>query len=203
MGPMRFLIGLFVGFVCLAFAVSPLMAQEAATSSAPSTAAPRHLESPTPSASPESPGAVAAPSANGPAPIKGETKIDPAFLQEMENFYGRCSNNSVTATYYDCRCLAVKYLDKRIELGRYYEPQELMNEIRGECANPAEIAGYSYGVCTKQLALMDRSENAPAYCECFANAFAKSYLRRPQLSSRYIQILQRNAYAKCSEHRKD
>ncbi len=202
---MRFVVGLFVGCVCLAFAASPLRAQEARDSlvhPAPSTAAPRHLESPAPS-SQESSGAAAAPSANGPAPLKGQTKVDPAFLQEMENFYGRCSNNSVTATYYDCRCLAVKYLDKRIELGRYYEPQELMNEIRGECANPAEIAGYSYGVCTKQLALMDRSENAQAYCECFANAFAKSYLRRPQLSSRYIQILQRNAYAKCSEHRKD
>lgn len=165
--------------------------------SAPSSPAARPASPATPSKKPQT--ATTTPT----SPARGEVKIDPAFLQEMENFYGRCRNNSVTATYYDCRCLAVRYLDKRIELGRYYEPSELMNEIRGECANPAEIAGYSFGVCTKQMTLLDRTENAQAYCECFANAFAKSYMRNPQLSSRYIQILQRNAYNKCAEHRKD
>lgn len=193
---MRFAVALFSVWLFLMAIASPGRAQEASGSTTLGPAADAVPALSAPAAPSEKP----LPSVG---PAVGEVKVDPAFLQEMDNFYGRCQNNSVTATYYDCRCLAIRYLDKRIELGRYYEPQELMNEIRGECANPAEIAGYSYGVCTKQLALMDRAENSQAYCECFANAFAKSYMRNPQLSSRYIQVLQRSAYAKCSEHRKD
>lgn len=136
------------------------------------------------------------------APLKGQVDIDPVDLADMQAFYGRCTQNTITATYYDCRCLAVKYLDKRLELGRYYTPEELMNIIGKECTNTTEIAGYSYGVCTKELALMDRAENSESYCECFANAFAKAYQANPQLSSRYVQILQRNAYVKCAEHRR-
>ncbi|MCB9978612.1 MAG: hypothetical protein H6862_03275 [Rhodospirillales bacterium] len=143
-----------------------------------------------------------APDTPASAPLKGQVKIDPVDMADMQAFYGRCAQNTITATYYDCRCLAVKYLDKRLELGRYYSPEELMFQIQKECTNTTEIAGYSYGVCTKQLALMDRAENSEAYCECFANAFAKAYQANPQLSSRYVQILQRNAYVKCAEHRR-
>lgn len=185
---MRFCVCFFLLFILL-LPCLPARAQDEATPSAPPTSG---LSPATPP--PESP---------LPVPLKGEVKIEPEFLQDMQKFYGQCAGNSVTATYYDCRCLAVKYIDKRIERGRYYEPQELMNEIRGECSNPTEIAGYSYGVCKSQLALMDRAENSEAYCECFANAFAKAYQKNPDLSSRYIQVLQRNAYVKCDEHRRD
>ncbi len=125
-------------------------------------------------------------------------KINPAYLAEMDQVYNICATSSLYATYYDCKCQAVKFLDQRIKLGPSLPIESLMMRINTECANIPDLAGYAYNLCTKNLSLLHyKDKDFAPFCECFANKFAKSYAREPMLSSRHVQMLQKNAYAAC------
>lgn len=124
--------------------------------------------------------------------------IDPAYLDEMDRIYNTCAGSSLYSTYYDCRCQAVKFLDARIKRGPNPPTEYILSDINTECANVAGLAGYAYELCTGKLSLLNYKDKAFApFCECFANAYARSYAKAPRLSSRHVQLLQKKAYQTC------
>jgi hypothetical protein len=124
------------------------------------------------------------------------TEIPPEYLQEMEEIYQQCSGNDVYSTYFDCRCQAMRFLDKRIELGPEVHHATIMYQINKECTNTPAIAGYAHGVC-KDMMLLRSYKGYEELCECFANTYASEYAKKPDLRSRNLISLQRDAYIAC------
>jgi hypothetical protein len=122
--------------------------------------------------------------------------IPEEYLEEMNQVYLDCANNSVFSTYFDCRCQAMRFLEERIRLGPRIARNAIMTRVNTECVNKAGIAGYSYDVCTEMVIL----RNYTGYrkmCECFANTVAEEYAARPYLKSRNVISIQRDAYITC------
>ncbi len=118
------------------------------------------------------------------------------LLEEMQQVHDTCASDGLQSRFYDCECLAVQYLDKRLEMGPEASNGKIMMQINKECANPVGVAGYSYGVCEERMILMNRPD-FKSVCECFANTVAKTYGERPRLESRYWQRVQAYAYTQC------
>lgn len=124
--------------------------------------------------------------------------IDPQYLAEMDKVYSLCSTSSFYSTYYDCKCQAVKFLDQRIKLGPDLPFESIMMNVNMQCTNVPGLAGYAYNLCTEKLSLLNyKDKDFAPFCECFANKFARTYAKRPRLSSRHVQVLQTDAYREC------
>lgn len=141
---------------------------------------------------------AAAQAQGGASGQNGAPETNPAYLAEMDRVYNLCSTSSFYSTYYDCKCQAVKFLDQRIKLGPDLPFESIMMNVNTECTNVPGLAGYAYDLCTEKLSLLNyKDKDFAPFCECFANKFAKTYAKRPRLSSRNVQILQKNAYREC------
>lgn len=129
-------------------------------------------------------------------PLTPPKDVPVAYLEEMDDVYRECEANNLFTLFYDCQCLSVKYLDKRIELGPWPTRDAIMVRINTQCANIPGIAGYTYGVCENRMMMRGR-QDYKELCECFGRTVAGKYARQPALNSRYFQVLQRDAYLKC------
>ncbi len=105
------------------------------------------------------------------------TDLPEKFIKEAHAFYDQCANEGGLNTHYNCKCLATKYLDKRIELGpKEQESIILMNIVRSsDCADASVIAGFEYEGCKMRGALMPPNISVEDYCSCYASTYARLF----------------------------
>lgn len=138
-----------------------------------------------------------------PAPLSSEAllnalppKLRQELLDEAEKYYNTCTQSGNFSNYHDCRCLAVKYLDKRLELGPEVDEYTLTSKIQSECPNKPGIAGFSYQKC-KQLFIYSRVANLEEFCVCFANKVADLYAQNPYPHLNYQSEVDLQAMQAC------
>ncbi len=120
------------------------------------------------------------------------------YILEAQQFFSRCKSSGTMSPYYNCKCLATKYLDKRIELGPEASDNDISFAIEGECPDASEAAGYKYTQCLKQLGAIPPRTDPEEYCSCYANTFAKLYEQnRKGPSSKVFVRLQAQAMTIC------
>ena len=165
----------------------------------------------TPEAETAVPGESRMPAATHTAPARGPMpsmqhvfdSLPPDMQEELlkETDYARnlCNANSIFATYQDCDCIAVKFLDNRLSQGPGKHTYTVLNQVSGECVNQPAIAGYHYKTCLQRMETQD-----PKYavaidemCACTGKEVAKAYAYRPSNSLRYQTRLAVAAQKKC------
>jgi len=105
--------------------------------------------------------------------------IPDEYIIEASKFGDECRNNDKLNKHFDCRCMAVKYLDARIEYGPSAGVSVIRNKLGYDCKDATGIAGELYQACLLDI------ENAPThldpeeYCSCYANTFAKYFEEWP------------------------
>lgn len=109
------------------------------------------------------------------APKNDLSNVPDEYIEEAFNFNKQCHSMPNLAHYQNCDCLAVKYLDKRIELGHEATKGDIRSEIEGTCPDATGAAGYYYGQCMSNGSLMPSNIPIEKFCECFANTYAKLY----------------------------
>ena len=103
--------------------------------------------------------------------------IPDEYIIEASQFGEYCRNDHTMPKYFDCRCMAVAYLDKRIERGPYVSASSIRNKITKECKDASGAAGDVYQHCLTDI------ENAPThldpeeYCSCYGNTYAETFER--------------------------
>ena len=108
-------------------------------------------------------------------------KIDPyadlpeEYIQEAQNYFHLCETTGSMYLYYNCKCLASKFLDKRIELGPKASNTSIALKISNECADATQAAGYEYKQCIQHGPMMPPEIPLEEYCSCYANTYAKLY----------------------------
>lgn len=132
-------------------------------------------------ASPASPEALPKEEGQGTAPQKTRQfdlkDIPDEVLEEAETFMNYCRNTSHMMEHYDCRCLAVSYLDKRMELGPEADRSVIIFSISRECPDAAGAAGMHFQRCMRTPSLMPEGINLEEFCTCMANTYADLYGR--------------------------
>lgn len=114
--------------------------------------------------------------------------IPDEYLAEAENFKNQCREMAHMRQHYDCRCLAVKYLDKRIEVGPDVKGGIIAFEIAGECQDATEAAGIQYQRCMSSPTLMPQNVDLEAYCTCLGNTYARLYERYAKRPSSKVYV---------------
>ncbi|MGB4107996.1 MAG: hypothetical protein WBK55_09425 [Alphaproteobacteria bacterium] len=123
------------------------------------------------------------------------------YIQEAQKYFSLCERTGSMSLYYNCKCLASKFLDRRIQVGPKASMTSIALSITGECADATKAAGYEYQECVKNATLMPLDIPVEEYCACYANTFAKLYERdnRSGPSSKAFVHFQTQAYISCND----
>ncbi len=136
----------------------------------------------------------------GPNPYKD---VPDAYLNEARAFNARCDSNPTMRQYYNCECLAAKYLDTRISMGKNADSSVIELAISRQCADASGAAGYQYRGCMQNPMMpSDRTGSAEEFCTCYANTYARIYERAKiaPSSKAFVQIRTQSLMA-CSDPR--
>jgi hypothetical protein len=124
------------------------------------------------------------------------------YLQEAEKVYQNCSASSKLNFYYNCECMGVSYLDKRIAAGPMQTPSAIMLSLSRECQDATNAAGYQYTQCLQSANLAPDKPDSMSlekYCTCVANTYAKLFeTLKMQPNSKTFTELQTRASLMCS-----
>lgn len=124
--------------------------------------------------------------------------IPDEYLEAADEFYGQCASDEKYYYYYDCACLTVRYLDKKIEMGPAATDDYIMLQIQNECADSTYTTGVAYSKCLGNAALLPRDVFPPDYCECYANTYGKLFEQyNLAVTPRNLLALRSRAHSLC------
>ncbi|MBU0859407.1 MAG: hypothetical protein KJ667_05685 [Alphaproteobacteria bacterium] len=125
------------------------------------------------------------------------------LMEEVQQASNLCTAYALFATYQDCQCIGVKYLDARLAMGPDVPMNNLLHYVGAECTNKPAIAGYQFELCQERMkfggADMSPEESAD-FCKCVGNNVAEAYARAPANSIRYQMKLAVNAQLQCGNN---
>ena len=139
------------------------------------------------------------PQAGKPAPAPNPfANVPDAYFKEADAYRDECENKPSMHQYYNCDCLSLEYLKRRID-----HPRDTKNSIvlaiNRTCPDATEAAGHEYQQCLRNSSLAPTTSSSPEkYCECFANTYAKLFEKsgRPTGTNTFID-LETQAYIAC------
>lgn len=101
--------------------------------------------------------------------------IPDEYIIEASKFGEECRNDRKMPLYFDCRCVAVRYLDTRIELGPESTPSAVRNQLGAACKDGTGIAGQLYERCLLDINNAPTHLDPEEFCSCYGNTFAKYF----------------------------
>lgn len=103
--------------------------------------------------------------------------IPDEYIIEASQFGEMCRNEGDMRNYYDCRCMAIKYLDARIEFGPEVGPSFVKTALvkANDCKDATGIAGRIYERCLLDINNAPTHLDPEEYCSCYGNTFAKYF----------------------------
>ena len=101
--------------------------------------------------------------------------IPDEYIIEASQFGEKCRNDYTMPLYFDCRCLGVKYLDARIEMGPDASPSGVQNRLGKACKDGTGIAGQLYEECLNDFVNAPTHLDPEEYCSCYGNTFAEYF----------------------------
>ena len=124
--------------------------------------------------------------------------------EEAEYVYGECQKKLFQRKYFDCRCVAGAFRQKRDRV-KHTMPQGLiLQEIFSgkdqNCTNTEMIAGETYASCQdyiKSFRTFKTEEENESYCKCVANKMALNFAEKPKLKLEYIENLRLKSMSHC------
>lgn len=127
--------------------------------------------------------------------------IPEAYLAEAEEYRKHCQTRRLLNTYYNCDCMALEYLQTRIDDGPTVDKSKIMLKISksGSCVDITNAAGAMYTECKSMAPLMPVKGNTEDFCSCVGTTYAKTFKAAGVTpSSQTMGRLQRRAVSECS-----
>lgn len=122
------------------------------------------------------------------------------YIDEASAYYAECERTFTMRQYYNCKCWATAYLDKRIELGPDSHHDNIRMAIQHDCIDATAAAGYEYEQCLNNGTIMPQNIAPEEYCSCYANTYAKLFeMVRASPNSQVFMHLQTQAYIACKD----
>lgn len=128
--------------------------------------------------------------------------IPQIVIEEAQDFLQECQGRTQLSSYYQCECLALKFIDERFKAG----PEPNRDVITGrtlrysECRDVVNATGRAYNEClSTPLGKTDREEHEK-FCACYANQYGKMLENSDlSISSRNEIGLRRGARISCMQ----
>lgn len=125
--------------------------------------------------------------------------IPDVYIKEAMAFHSKCMNSHQKRAYYDCRCLAVQYLDERVKRGPDADSQEIVMSIGSGCEDGTGATGQMYTECITNGAMVPPETDMDTYCECLASTYGQLYeTSKLAMNSRTYVRLKTQAKVMCT-----
>lgn len=126
-----------------------------------------------------------------PDDIKQEIIDEAAQVQRL------CERNSREAMFYDCECIASRFIDGRVIRGPDIAQSSITSEIKPDCVNVAGVAGYAYRQCNSMRAYgASRPEEV---CNCYGNYVAYKFQAAPIATFSFFNNYSTEAIISCKK----
>jgi len=110
------------------------------------------------------------------------------YIIEAAQYADKCSSHHKLSLLYDCQCLSVQYLDKRLERGPSVPAASIENLLGRECKDGTGMAGKLYSECLGDFNNAPKHLDPEEFCSCYGNSFAEMYQDLPGRMSSKLQI---------------
>ncbi|MCK6417786.1 MAG: hypothetical protein L6Q57_02460 [Alphaproteobacteria bacterium] len=121
-----------------------------------------------------------------------------AYFEEADDFQNYCTQQHILRNYYDCQCLALAFLEARIEHGPDMSRSALMLEVQDQCHDLTNEMGRMYEDCL-QSAPPATIASHDDYCACKARTYGQLFKAARRQPSAYLSVeLQTQAGIACS-----
>ena len=125
-------------------------------------------------------------------------KVPDEYVEEAGQFYDMCSADTVRSQYFNCECLSLAYLDRRIEVGPTESASSIELSINKKCRDAVGAAGPVYQACLRRAYRFEPGTDPEKFCECVANGYVETMNQvQPEIDSRRMVQYQTQAYATC------
>lgn len=122
--------------------------------------------------------------------------IQKSLEDEAQGQFSLCNSDPLYSRTYDCRCMAVKYLDERIKRGPETSNAVIRRAVQLQCVDVASLAGLQYQNCQDSYGYFLKWK-ADEFCKCYANSVAKYFAKNPSNKTDYLPSLGVSAAQEC------
>ncbi len=124
-------------------------------------------------------------------------EIPTAYIDEAIAYGEKCAANPQMTQYYNCECMAVRYLDERVEVGPDTNESLIALKIDNQCRDGTQAAGVMYSKCLRGGLRPPEGMDLDKFCSCVGNTYAKLYEngRSSMSSGLYIAMRSRSITA--------
>lgn len=125
----------------------------------------------------------------------------PEQIEKALNVTLDCKKSSHTSKYFDCDCMGLEFLKRRINGARTETDFSILMKSQKACPNPTDLAGSTYIQCTS-WAPISRPYDYKEFCECFATEVALQFKKNATLNELTREYQMTEAHTKCDGGRK-
>lgn len=101
--------------------------------------------------------------------------IPDEYIIEASKFGEECRNDYTLPLYFDCRCMAVTFLDERIKRGPDASVSGIRNSMGDKCKDGTGIAGQIYEECLNDFVNAPKHLDPEEFCSCYGNTYAEIF----------------------------
>ncbi len=121
------------------------------------------------------------------------------LINEANTVFEYCSNRQLFSQFHDCRCVASKFMDERIQNPDLKKRIiGVADKVASQCPNGPGTAGYGYKQCRK-LYKRRMDVGLEDFCTCYANTFAALYKEDPRAFMPHITKISAASLVGCDK----
>lgn len=109
---------------------------------------------------------------------KTTNKYSDEELEATQGFYDFCSTKARLSEFYDCKCLASKFIEGFHDLQGQANYDTVLLRYKGECRDGAGMAGHAYSMCMESASYfvpVNVRDDPKPYCECYGRTLSKLF----------------------------
>lgn len=125
--------------------------------------------------------------------------IQEEIMREANFSFNFCRQDVMMGSFYDCSCVALDIIERRIKAGPGVPFINVTNERDFEaCASEPLIAGYAHDRCMDLYAVVKMGERlSTETCACASRIMTRNFKRRPRLNIFYVDDMFNNIIVSC------
>ena len=114
------------------------------------------------------------------------------------NEVGRACSIGSEKDYFDCDCVSLQYLQKRMAhkvTSRSFNVVQAKDEAKKACPNTTAVAGRGYRTC---MSWAPRTrQDYESFCSCYGNAYARAFADKPAITIQENKAVMVRALEQC------
>lgn len=118
------------------------------------------------------------------------------YTTEASQAYQACNRDRNYALAYDCKCIAAKFYETRVNSDDFFTHEQILKESLEGCKNAPKLANHYYTQCTSWAG--PTRKDAHEFCECYGNSMGRNFEKQTFQNARMTEGIMAMAMNECN-----